>query len=163
MLIWMVQFSHSFTCVRLSGQPGSCGMGKIVSYFNHFFLKDNIDGLGQDCSNSIANALELLQYCFKPSICCLRYLDYELLKPLWDGCQVMCIGALIPYSSWQAITLQAPWWGINNASPGGNICWKLMYSLQSSVVILSNIISCYYDISLLSFFIMICLYYQLLL
>ena len=28
-----------------------------------------IDGLAQDCSNSIANALELLQSCVKPSIC----------------------------------------------------------------------------------------------
>ena len=28
-----------------------------------------IDGLVQDCSNSIANALELLQSCTKPSIC----------------------------------------------------------------------------------------------
>ena len=29
----------------------------------------HIDGLAQDCSNSIANALELLQSCAKPSIC----------------------------------------------------------------------------------------------
>ena len=29
---------------------------------------DYCDGLVQDCSNSIANALELLQYCTKPSI-----------------------------------------------------------------------------------------------
>ena len=29
----------------------------------------NIDSLVQDCSNSIANALELLQSCTKPSIC----------------------------------------------------------------------------------------------
>ena len=28
-----------------------------------------IDGLVQDCSNSIANALELLQSCTKPSTC----------------------------------------------------------------------------------------------
>ena len=28
----------------------------------------HIDGLAQDCSNSIANALELLQSCTKPSI-----------------------------------------------------------------------------------------------
>ena len=27
----------------------------------------------QDCSNSIAYALELLQYCTKPSICCLNW------------------------------------------------------------------------------------------
>ena len=30
-----------------------------------------INGLVQDCSNSIANALELLQSCTKPSICWL--------------------------------------------------------------------------------------------
>ena len=29
---------------------------------------DYIDGLVQDCSNSIANALELVQSCTKPSI-----------------------------------------------------------------------------------------------
>ena len=29
----------------------------------------DIDGLVQDCSNSIANALELLQSCAKPLIC----------------------------------------------------------------------------------------------
>ena len=31
-------------------------------------IKDNIDGLGQDCSNSSALAMELLQSCTKPSI-----------------------------------------------------------------------------------------------
>ena len=31
---------------------------------------EHIDGLAQDCSNSIATALELLQSCSKPSICC---------------------------------------------------------------------------------------------
>ena len=31
----------------------------------------DIDGLVQDCSNSIANALELLQSCTKPLICFL--------------------------------------------------------------------------------------------
>ena len=30
----------------------------------------HIEGLAQDCNNSIANALELLQSCAKPSICC---------------------------------------------------------------------------------------------
>ena len=33
----------------------------------------NIDGLVQDCSNSIANALELLQSCTKPSISCIIF------------------------------------------------------------------------------------------
>ena len=31
--------------------------------------EERIDGLVQVCSNSIANALELLQFCTKPSIC----------------------------------------------------------------------------------------------
>ena len=32
----------------------------------------NLDGLAQDCSNSIANALELLQSCIKPSIYAIK-------------------------------------------------------------------------------------------
>ena len=35
------------------------------------------DGLAQDCSNPIANALELLQYCTKPSICS----RYSVMSP----------------------------------------------------------------------------------
>ena len=31
-------------------------------------MESFIDGLGQDCSSSIANALELLQSCTKPSM-----------------------------------------------------------------------------------------------
>ena len=41
-------------------------------YMFHLSLShyiDYIDGLVQDCSNSIANALELLQSCTKLSIC----------------------------------------------------------------------------------------------
>ena len=36
------------------------------------FTNAYIDGLLQDCSNSIANAMELLQSCTKPSICGTR-------------------------------------------------------------------------------------------
>ena len=32
-------------------------------------VSGDVDGLAQDCSNSIANALELLQSCTKPSMC----------------------------------------------------------------------------------------------
>ena len=44
-----------------------------VSVFNHWYYaqhrqKKYINGLAQDCSNSIANALELLQSCAEPSI-----------------------------------------------------------------------------------------------
>ena len=41
----------------------------ILTYVNSLKLHEAyIDGSVQDCSNSIANALELLQYCKKPSI-----------------------------------------------------------------------------------------------
>ena len=39
-----------------------------------------IDGLVQDCSNSSALAMELLQSCTKPSIC--AWLEIKLLQPL---------------------------------------------------------------------------------
>ena len=42
--------------------------GKPLSEPMLIILLAHIDGLVQDCSNSIANALELLQSCTKPSI-----------------------------------------------------------------------------------------------
>ena len=43
--------------------PRTLLSGKVKS-----FTKDDIDGLVQDCSNSIASALELLQSCTEQSI-----------------------------------------------------------------------------------------------
>ena len=43
----------------------------------YYSVKDDIDGWAQDCSNSIANALELLQSCTKPSI------SYSLHTQTW--------------------------------------------------------------------------------
>ena len=40
----------------------------LTPYTVDYFEKKYIDGLVQDCSNSIANAQELLQSCTKPSI-----------------------------------------------------------------------------------------------
>ena len=46
----------------------------LATELSLFYIKlsinahDYFDGLVQDCSNSIANALELLQSCAKPSI-----------------------------------------------------------------------------------------------
>ena len=40
----------------------------------YIYIGDNIDGLAQDCSNSIANAPELLQSCTKPSISTYIYI-----------------------------------------------------------------------------------------
>ena len=48
---------------------------KMNNHMLHVYLYDskslllNIDGSAQDGSNSIANAMELLQTCIKPSIC----------------------------------------------------------------------------------------------
>ena len=50
------------------------------------YLKDYIDGLVQDCSNSIANALELLQSCTEPSLCSVLSVHYCVLL-----CHVQCI------------------------------------------------------------------------
>ena len=53
----------------------SPGLNELIchSFLLSFFLTHsscfyNIDGLVQDCSNSTANALELLQFCAKPSL-----------------------------------------------------------------------------------------------
>ena len=42
---------------------------KFISNSNHERNAErHVDGLVQDCSNSIANAMELLQSCTKPSM-----------------------------------------------------------------------------------------------
>ena len=46
--------------------------------------KNNIDGSVQDCSNSIANALELLQSCTKPSI------SFVLLQDMQEKIDKIC-------------------------------------------------------------------------
>ena len=41
----------------------------IFSFYRLCFVtREHIDGLAQDCSNSIADAMELLQSCTKPLI-----------------------------------------------------------------------------------------------
>ena len=60
------------------------GLPNVISFIRGFSLGSHlfsyntsvvmtgtyhVDGLVQDCSNSIANALELLQSCTKPSMC----------------------------------------------------------------------------------------------
>ena len=40
---------------------------------HHYYLKNKyIDGLAQDCSNSIANVLQLLQSCAKTLMLCVK-------------------------------------------------------------------------------------------
>ena len=52
----------------------------IVDPTRSLFYKKYIDGLVQDCSNSIANALELLQSCTKP-----WYHGWLHQSPSWFG------------------------------------------------------------------------------
>ena len=49
-----------------------------------------IEGLVQDCSDSIANALELLQSCIKPSI-----LNYALQGPAYPDGMAVAVGGCI--------------------------------------------------------------------
>ena len=60
--------------------------GRGVEYF---WENTHIDGLVQDCSNSIANALKLLQSCTKPLI----YNVISIIFSKWDG-----IGSWHPFS-----------------------------------------------------------------
>ena len=48
------------------------------------FLRSHVDGLMQDCSNSIANALELVQFCTQPPMCTYWVLHIYGLIPLVD-------------------------------------------------------------------------------
>ena len=65
-------------------------------------ISQEIDGLVQDCSNSIANVMELLQSCTKPSnahyLIRNKGLEYTLLKspPNLTGCQWVkhCVGCV---------------------------------------------------------------------
>ena len=60
----------------------------LTGHFFWWYMKlvnnEYIDGLVQDCSNSIANALELLQSCTKPSICFMSLSHYTLYKPSYS-------------------------------------------------------------------------------
>ena len=59
--------------------PWLCDLldNKITSSQVAYICNDKIDGLVQDCSNSIANALELLQSCTKPSKWHAKYLQMK--------------------------------------------------------------------------------------
>ena len=53
---------------QFSTKSGVPGQGEILTALVANMVIKYIDGLVQDCSNSIANALELLQSCTKPLI-----------------------------------------------------------------------------------------------
>ena len=51
----------------VGGKNGSMKNATTMLLYTHFWVRGHIDGLVQDYSFSIANALELLQSCTKPS------------------------------------------------------------------------------------------------
>ena len=60
----------------------------------------HIEGLAQDCSNSIANALELLQSCTKPSLWCLTVKDIMSEPRKMNGtarshCNTVCYNMIL--------------------------------------------------------------------
>ena len=68
------------------------------------FIVAYIYGLVQDCSNSIANALVLLQSCTKPSISSLYFMKYTfcLIQSLininfWNKTDIYNLILMMPY------------------------------------------------------------------
>ena len=69
----ILPFAYNFSQIRISGDRKS--IDNVFFFYVKFSPgKIYINGLVQDCSNSSANALELLQSCAKPSICSFCYL-----------------------------------------------------------------------------------------
>ena len=82
-----------------------CGPGKSPSAFSqtthksypiaHYSGKQgHINGLAQNCSNSSANILELLQFCAKSLICLL-----------WVQSLIDVLPLLLPHSTWYVISM----------------------------------------------------------
>ena len=75
-----------FSCVVHKKADSNILVAKMVIYLMCFFVrlthysmnKHHIDGLAQDCNNSIANSLELLQSCTKPLILASWY-NYDTM------------------------------------------------------------------------------------
>ena len=80
---WCVYPRTHWSPTYTNTSPGIASTYIIISYHHY-----HIDGLVQDCSNSNALAMELLQSCTKPSIyvCC---------------CQFSCSGAGKRFSNWK--------------------------------------------------------------
>ena len=63
-----LSISHNDTCETTAQLPWQMQNLKVITLLQFGLMLDDIDGQVQDCCNSIANALELLQSCTKPSI-----------------------------------------------------------------------------------------------
>ena len=89
-------------------------------------MKVYIDGLVQDCSNSIANALELLQSSSEPSICNGAFcMMTDALVPNHFG-QTTAADLGIRYQNMKSTGTQSssefPSYEINSLAPGGRGC-----------------------------------------
>ena len=58
-----------------------CNGDVLYKIVNRGYQGVNIDGLMQDCSNSSALAMELLQFCNKLSICVCQYVNFSGAGP----------------------------------------------------------------------------------
>ena len=85
-------------CLHLSPFP-MCTYSHAWNW-NLWILTYHLDGLMQDCSNSIANALELLQSCTKPSISTFNFttvwgmLDTTADIALWSWFLLLTCGGI---------------------------------------------------------------------
>ena len=75
--IWRRSPSKSITCYTDQRHPDAVdryprGTEWKNIQTRHCYVVDSINGLVQNCSISIANALEILQSCTKPSLCLLH-------------------------------------------------------------------------------------------
>ena len=99
------------------------GNQNLLAYNIHV---TDIDGLVQDCSNSSALAMELLQLCTKPSICCFRAVFIGASKNLGCGSQ----------------TFECRWFTCNLKTWSNS--WELDPSIEWRVVYLS--VNARYDV-----------------
>ena len=71
---WVNPASSAITPTQISAAIDSSGMKPLLEGNGEGKGSENcIDGLVQDCSITIANAMEILQSCTKPSVCFQRY------------------------------------------------------------------------------------------
>ena len=127
-----------------------CNDATPQSQIKYQWTRPHIDGLVQDCSNSIADALELLQSCTKPSLCCyhppaLSISAHSLVDGLMQDCSNSIADALellqsctkpsichLPALSISAQSVVPPPMLAGHMAPGGLCC-----SLPSAVFVTS--------------------------
>ena len=114
-MLWSLSFDDCYCLTSLPGarwQP-PCHWGLYehlsspLTYWVYFRNHEYIDGLVQDCSNSIALAMELLQSCIKPSMYWHRK---ETLNTM--VADALATQAEPGHQQWATIALPYPWQNI---------------------------------------------------